>query len=140
MHRRRSCCARSRLALGISLVLIVPLGLITKFYRGPGQDWLNYSAGGVAYVIFWMLVMAYVWPRLSPVKIAIGVFGVTCGVELLQLWHPPWLEALRAHLLGRLVLGTSFSWSDFPYYAVGSVCGWVWVRSLPCQRCDRPDG
>ena len=122
--------ARYRLALLISIGLVIPLGLLLKFYRGPGQAWFNNSFAGVPYEIFWILLIAVLWPRWSPWRIALGVCLATCAVEGLQLWHPPWLEVLRAHLLGRLVLGTSFSWSDFPYYVVGSALGWGWVRSL----------
>ena len=119
-----------RIALLASLSIIVPLGFIIKFYPGPGRSWLNDAFGGVPYDIFWILLIAYLRPKASPLKIAIGVCLITCGLEFLQLWQTPLLEAIRVTSLGRLVLGHSFSWLDFPYYFVGSALGWVWVRSL----------
>ncbi|WP_008312145.1 DUF2809 domain-containing protein [Leptolyngbya sp. PCC 6406] len=120
-------------ALVISVGVIVPFGLITKFYRGWGQSWLNDSFGGIPYEIFWMLVVAMVWRRGRPEAIALGVFLGTCALEFLQLWQPLWLQAIRATLPGRLVLGNTFSWGDFPYYALGCTLGWLWLRALPRQ-------
>jgi hypothetical protein len=59
-----------------------------------------------------------------PWKIALGVFIATCGIEFLQLWNQPLLEAARASFLGRAILGSTFAWSDFPYDLLGSLAGW----------------
>lgn len=118
----------------LSIAFIVPFGLLTKFYRGVGQAWLNDTFGGIPYVIFWMLLVALIWPRPRPTGIALTVFFATCLLEFLQLWQPDWLQAIRATLPGRLVLGNSFTWSDFPYYAIGCFFGWWWLRWLHPQE------
>lgn len=119
-----------RLALFASILLIVPLGYLVRFAEGPGPAWLHDALGSVAYEIFWVLLLVLLLPTLAVERAAIAVFLATCGVEVLQLWQHPVLLAMRATLVGRLVLGNSFTWSDFPAYFVGSVLGWVWVRSL----------
>ena len=49
--------------------------------------------------------------------------AVSFLIELSQLWHPPFLEALRATTVGGLVLGYGFLWSDLICYTVGAfVC------------------
>ncbi|NER38162.1 MAG: DUF2809 domain-containing protein [Oscillatoria sp. SIO1A7] len=122
-----------RLALLASILFIVPLGLAMKFYRGPGQEWLNNSFGGVPYEIFFVLLVVFIWPQLAAVRAAVAVCLVTCLLECLQLWHPPFLQAIRATLLGRLLLGNTFQWTDFPYYFIGSFLGWAWVRGIQHQ-------
>ena len=93
-------------------------GMVKQFIRGGALE------------ILWIVLIAFLWPQVSPLNIAIGVCLLTCGVEFLQLWHPPFLQALRANLLGRLILGTSFSWSDFPYYiGYNSLTEWIAVNS-----------
>lgn len=47
--------------------------------------------------------------------------GVAWGVECPQLYHAPWIGALRATVPGRLVWGTTFCWSDLIAYTVGGV-------------------
>lgn len=48
---------------------------------------------------------------------------INWGVEFSQLYHAPWLGAIRATLPGRLVLGTTFHWPDLPACAVGVLSG-----------------
>lgn len=61
-------------------------------------------------------------------------FVLTCVLEFLQLWQMPWLVALRRTLPGRLVLGTHFSWFDFPPYVVGTLMAWLLLRSPLINR------
>ncbi|CAD5957470.1 hypothetical protein PCC9214_02957 [Planktothrix tepida] len=109
----------------ISLIALIPIGLASKFYKGPFDLWLNNSVGGVFYEIFWVLLVVFINPILSPGWVAFWVFIVTSILEFAQLWKPPFLEVIRATLLGRLLLGTTFSWWDFPYYVIG--CGLAWL-------------
>lgn len=125
-----------RRKLLLSIAFIVPFGLFTKFYRGVGQAWLNDAFGGIPYEIFWILFAAWIWPRIRPATIALAVFITTCLLEFLQLWQPEWLQAIRATLPGRLVLGNSFTWGDFPYYTIGCVVGWLWLQWLRSGRAQ----
>jgi hypothetical protein len=122
--------ALSRKRLLIALALVVPLGFATKFYRGAGQELLNSYVGGVFYEVFWVFAILLGKPSLAPGRVALGVFLVTCALEVLQLWRPPMLEAVRATFLGRTLIGTTFSWWDFPCYATGclaavGLCAWM---------------
>ncbi len=114
----------------ISMLIIVPLGLYSKFYSGQAENWVNNFLGGVLYVIFWCLFAFLFLSNIKPWKIAAVVFAITCFLEFLQLWHPPLLEFIRSHFIGRTILGTSFTWTDFPYYLVGCGIGWLWMKSL----------
>ena len=114
----------------ISILIIVPLGIYSKFYSGQAARWVNNSLGGVLYVIFWCLFAFLFLSNTKPWKIATAVFASTCFLEFLQLWHPPFLEVLRSNFMGRTILGTTFTWSDFPYYLVGCGIGWLWMKSL----------
>ena len=44
---------------------------------------------------------------------------VSLAVELGQLYHAPWIEAVRQTRIGGLVLGFGFLWSDLACYAAG---------------------
>ncbi|MFH0953959.1 MAG: DUF2809 domain-containing protein [Verrucomicrobiota bacterium] len=120
--------AATRTAAVILLVLVAAAGLASKFYRGPAADWVNNSLGGVFYVVFWCLLAFLLLPRARPCLIACTVLVITCLLEFLQSWHPAWLEQLRSSFLGAALLGTSFAWSDFPYYFLGCGLGWYWMR------------
>lgn len=126
--------ARYRLWLVLSLVVVVPLGYGVRF---AGDAWWNDVLGSIAYEVFWVLLGAALWPKLPLRWVAVGVCLVTMAIEGLQLWQNPVYLAIRATFLGRLVLGNTFLWSDFPPYVVGSWVGWAWARSLK-QEWGRP--
>lgn len=115
----------------VSLLIVIAMGFFFKFYTGFGREWFNNSGAAIFYEIFWCL-FAYllIKGRSAITQIPLWVFIVTCILEFLQLWHPPLLEQMRSMLVGRLLLGTTFSWWDFPHYAIGCIFGWLWLRQL----------
>jgi hypothetical protein len=115
--------------------VVVALGLAFKFYQGPLANFVNnVGPASVAYEVLWMLLAFAVIPRKELIlRIAVVVCVITCGLEFLQLWHPRWLETLRSTFLGKLILGTSFSWLDFPAYPVGCFFGYAILHTI-CKR------
>ncbi|HFE65443.1 MAG TPA: DUF2809 domain-containing protein [Caldithrix sp.] len=114
-----------------SLLIITPVGFLCKIYTGVFSGWVQNSLAGIFYEIFWCLVVFFFLPREKSITtIAAGVFLVTALLEILQLWQPPFLEQIRSHFLGRTLLGTTFSWWDFPHYLAGSLLGGWWLKRL----------
>ncbi|NJD20447.1 MAG: DUF2809 domain-containing protein, partial [Gemmatimonadetes bacterium] len=95
--------------------------------------------GGFLYVVFWVVLVLTLRPGLSERRVAGAVLAVTCVLEFLQLWHPPFLEAARRPFLGQALLGSHFSWSDFPYYVAGAWAAAAVVR-LSSSRDRRACG
>lgn len=115
----------------LSFLGLIPVGLAVRFLTIPNFAWLNDLLGSVCYEIAWCVLAFAVWPQRRAVwQIPLWVFGLTCAIEFLQLWHPAWLDAIRATIPGRLVLGNTFVWFDFVHYVVGSAIGWLWLRAI----------
>lgn len=125
-----------RFFLILSLSIVTPLGFASKAYQGIGREWFNNYAGAILYEIFWILLIMLIWRNLSPLGVSVGVLLVTCFLEVLQLWQPPFLQAMRETFIGRTLLGTTFVWWDFPYYILGCLIGWLWVRYVQ-KYCTR---
>jgi hypothetical protein len=136
--KRRFLVPRKRAWTLVSLLVIVPVGFCSKFYAGPAANWVNDSLSGVFYEIFWCLLIFLFWSEGKPWIIAASVLVATCLLEFLQLWHPPVLEFMRSYFIGQAVLGTSFTWSDFPCYFLGCGIGWLWLSRL--QKVGRRHG
>jgi hypothetical protein len=115
--------------LGSISTLLVLAGLWLRF-DAPIAPYLRDASGGTIYVLVFILLFGAVVPKGSSTAIAAGVLLATCCLEFLQLWHPVLLEACRRTLPGRLLLGTTFEWTDFPPYFIGTALGWVLLRSL----------
>lgn len=117
--------------ISVSILIVIPLGLFSKFYQGLAQEWVNNYSGGIWYEIFWCLLAFYFVKDQKYLKlIPIYVFIITCILEILQLLHPPILELFRSYLIGKLLLGTTFSWWDFPHYLIGCFLGYLWLRKI----------
>ncbi len=115
----------------LSLCIITPAGFLFKTYSGPVHKWFNDYGAAVMYEIFWCMVIFLFCPRKkAATKIAAGVFTVTSFLEVLQLWHPSFLQRARSTFLGQALLGTTFTWWDFPHYFLGSLIGWLCMRAL----------
>jgi uncharacterized protein DUF2809 len=118
-----------RLVLLLAVIALAFLGYWLRFKAPISPDGRD-DIGGVAYVVFFVFVAAFVAPMAGASRIALIVLLVTCVLEFLQLWHPVWLERIRSTFIGRCLLGTTFGWSDFPPYFLGAVIGWALLRIL----------
>ncbi len=116
----------------LALLAVTAFGLAMKLYAGPGRWWVNnWGPASVAYEMFFMLLVFLVVPRRNAITpIAVGVCVVTCVLEALQLWQPPWLQAVRSTFVGGALLGNDFSWWDYPAYPIGCLLGWFLLRGL----------
>ena len=123
----------------ITLIILIPVGLLTKSYSGPASLWVNYSLGGILYVIFWSLFFSVLLPKTKPLKIALSVFIITCILECFQLWHPSFLESIREHFLGRALLGTSFSWLDMLHYLIGFFISFILLTGFHRIEMESPN-
>lgn len=122
----------NRLIYVLGLLIVIPLGLSTKFLDGSGPlfEWWRDSFGDVLYQFALMLVALLVRPKLPLVPLAWGTFLYSSVIEFTQLIQTPWLDALRPTLFGRLMLGSHFVWADFIYYFLGSWGGWWLLRQV----------
>ncbi len=124
---------RSNWRIPVQLLALATVAVIAGFwlrFDAPIAPYLRDAAGGITYVLVFVLAFGAVIPKGSPQAIAVSVLVVTCCLEVLQLWHPAWLEACRRTIPGRLLLGTTFDWTDFPPYFVGAGLGWVLLRTV----------
>ncbi|NEP62657.1 MAG: DUF2809 domain-containing protein [Symploca sp. SIO2G7] len=130
-----SLIRHQRLLVLLSLLIITPLGFLSKSYNGPFHWWVNDYSGDILYEIFWCLFFFLLIPTKKAVnQIPLWVFGITCIIEFIQLWQNPALAEIRATLIGKLFLGTTFAWWDFPHYFLGCFLGWLWIRQISALK------
>ncbi|NTU80015.1 MAG: DUF2809 domain-containing protein [Chloroflexales bacterium] len=113
---------RARLRIGAAILVVIPLGLLTRADI-PLPALIATYGGDTLYATLVYLLVALLWPRAPRWRVGLLALGLCIAVELSQLAHAPWLDAIRATLPGRLVLGAGFLWSDLACYAVGVLLG-----------------
>jgi hypothetical protein len=115
--KRKIIRSRSRfLALAAATVA---LGLATRAFRGVLPAAIGAYAGDVLWAAMVYLLIAAVWRQASIGRVAAGAAMFSLAIELSQLYHASWIDAVRRTRLGGLVLGFGFLWSDLACYAAG---------------------
>lgn len=75
------------------------------------------------------LLFGFIFHKKSVLWIAIAALAFSYCIEISQLYHAPWIDALRSNSLGGLVLGFGFLWSDLFCYTVGVGFGY-WMEKV----------
>jgi Protein of unknown function (DUF2809) len=127
---------RSRLHYVTRAVLTIAAGL--WIHRG------GLSLGAVARDVtgdaLWAMMMLW-WvsalaPSASILTRAGAALGICIAVECSQLLHAPWLDHVRATVVGHLVLGSGFDPRDLVSYAAGVLLGAAIDRGLSATERD----
>lgn len=112
------------------LLILIPVGFLTKWPSLHHPLWINNSLGGTFYVLFWILAFKFINPKWKLLYISILVVLITSALEFTQLLKTPFLETVRSTFIGRTLIRTSFNLSDFIYYAIGGFLGFVILRNI----------
>lgn len=119
-----------RLRVLVALVLVIGLGLASRKYDGLFPRVLGKYPGDALWTVAAYLAWKLVLPSLGPRKLGLAALGLSFLVEFLQLYHAPWLDALRGNRLGHLFLGSTFNPMDLLAYTMGATTMFVIDRFL----------
>ena len=119
--------SRSRLLHAVLALTVVAVGLLWRSGLIPLPASLSNYGGDALWALMVFVGFGFLLPRSSTLMIALLALAFSWAVEFSQLYHAPWLDAIRATLPGRLVLGNTFNWPDLPAYALGIGLG-AWME------------
>jgi hypothetical protein len=112
------------------VIVLIPIGILTKVYSGIGSEFANNYLGGVIYVVFFIMLTSLISPNAHPLKISLFVVGITCLIEVSQLIQSDIFKNLRTHFLIRSLIGNVFNVFDFIFYFVGGLIGYGILSGL----------
>jgi hypothetical protein len=110
---------RNRILYLVLAVITIIVGLLTRRFSAYFPDIINLGLGDALWAVMMYWMVAFVFPRYSIKKVAILSLMICFIVETSQLYQAEWINSLRSHRLGALVLGRGFLWSDFLAYMIG---------------------
>ncbi|WP_439558418.1 DUF2809 domain-containing protein [Dyadobacter sp.] len=109
---------RSRLAYGLLTAGVMLAGFLSRRLLGQ-YAFIKLYVGDALWAMMVFLSLAFVFCKWPTWQVAAAALGFSVCIELSQLYHAPWIDAIRQMPLGGLILGFTFVWSDLVCYAVG---------------------
>ncbi len=116
---------RNRFIYLLLLVITIGAGLASRHFTVFLPYWVHLYLGDTLWALMVFLLLGFIFHRKSTLWVAIAAIAFSFGIELSQLYHATWIDALRSNPLGGLVLGFGFLWSDLVCYTVGVGVGFA---------------
>ena len=98
------------------------LGLLSRKISGLPKIIELYS-GDILWALMVFLIIAFIFNKKSTIFIISWAIICSYSIEISQLYHAPWIDAIRNTVLGGLILGFGFLWSDLVCYTIGIIIG-----------------
>jgi hypothetical protein len=129
---------RNRLIYAGFSALTLVCGLATRPLHSVIGPELAENLGDALWAMLVYLLIAWTWRRQSSGRIAMATLAVSVAVEFSQMYHAPWLDAIRRTTLGGLVLGWGFAWGDLIAYASGIAACFILERCFRRKLVEKP--
>jgi hypothetical protein len=110
---------RNRLVYAMALIAIIAAGLASRRFGQALPLFVATYAGDTLWAAMVFVALGVLFPRAPTRRLALSALAFAYADEISQLYHAPWIEAIRATTPGALVLGYGFLWSDIACYTVG---------------------
>lgn len=102
------------------IIITVGLGLFVRAKANWFPEVFNLYAGDALYA-FMMYYIVCLFTNKATVYRAIAALLICYVIEFSQLYQAEWINTIRQTLLGRLVLGSGFLYSDLSAYLMGGL-------------------
>mgnify|MGYP004654458795 CR=1 FL=1 len=120
---RKSNFTRNRMIYLFLTLLIMCLGLASRKYINYLPSFLGKYAGDTLWATMVYLGLAFIFNKLTIKKITIISLLFSYGIEISQLYQCEWINKIRSTLIGALILGHGFLFSDLICYTIGIFLG-----------------
>lgn len=105
------------------VIAVVALGFASRRYASHLPPFLAEYAGDTLWALLVFLGVGTLRPNTPLLHRGAMALGFAFVVEVSQLYHAPWIDAIRATKIGGLILGFGFLWTDLVCYVAGVLIG-----------------
>lgn len=115
----------NRLSYLKMVVVVMCLGLLSRRFSVYIPDVIDLFLGDSLWALMIYLSIRMLFINWSKKKAAFIGLLFCFLIELSQLYHSNWIDAIRQTTLGGLILGYGFLWSDLVSYLLGILVGYI---------------
>ena len=112
-------------------------GLVWRSHLLPLSPFMSKYGGDALWALLVFFGFGFVFNRISTLRLSGISLCFAWAIEFSQIYHAPWLDAIRATRPGHLVLGSTFNWPDLPAYAFGIALGFIAERAFLIRFSQR---
>jgi hypothetical protein len=116
---------KSRVTYFILIIITIVIGLLSRHY-----SFIPAFIGDILWALMVYFMVRFIFINKSYPFTILASAGFCYVIEFSQLYKAPWIDELRLTLFGRLVLGSTFLWSDLLCYTVGIILGVLIDQSI----------
>lgn len=121
---------RNRKVYALSIILVILLGLASRKFSNALPNWLASYAGDTLWALMVFFIIGFIFASRSTLWVGGIALAFSFTIEVSQLYHAPWIDAVRDTRIGALVLGFGFLWSDLICYTAGIIIGVLLERLI----------
>ena len=114
---------RNRFVYLSAMFAVIALGLLSRQVSGLFPAVLGKYPGDALWALMVFLGLGACFPHASSIRNGILALAFSYLIEFSQLYHAPWIDAIRHTTPGHLVLGSGFSVTDLIAYTIGVGAG-----------------
>lgn len=104
-------------------ILVMIFGLLSRRLTYYIPDIINLFLGDALWALMIYFLIRFVFIKLSVKKAVIISVTFCFAIEISQLYHGIWIDNIRSTIIGGLILGYGFLWSDLIAYLIGIGAG-----------------
>ncbi len=98
----------------LCVVAVIAAGLVSR-----KMAFIPLWLGDALWAVMIYLLMRMIFIHTCIIKIAAWSLTFCFAIEISQVYQAPWINHIRSTLIGHLILGQGFLWSDLIAYTVG---------------------
>ena len=114
---------RSRIRRFALTFAAMAAGLASRKTADMLPDIVNAYLGDALWALMIFFGAGFLFKNAKTASVALIALAFCFLIECSQLYHAPWIDAIRAVPLGGLILGYGFLWSDLLAYVLGISAG-----------------
>jgi Protein of unknown function (DUF2809) len=126
---------RHRLLYFLFVFAAICMGLLSRAFSHLMPNWVNLFLGDAIWAFMIYMLLAFILHKRNSKRIASYSLLFCYILEISQLYHAQWIDAIRNTTLGALVLG--FLSTDLLAYAIGIAAAFAFEWFL--QKVVRKD-
>lgn len=125
---------RNRIVYFFLILLTVGIGLTSRKMADQLPKLVNLYLGDILWALMIFLITGFIFNKRKTGCIGLYAAAFCYLIEISQLYHTQWIDAIRSTTLGALILGYGFLWSDILAYSMGVGLGIILEKQALTNR------